>query len=65
MSKVKSLHDEEPSETNRYTWPQRRPQRKTKASRPKGKKKGLSKWQKLVVEACQSDDEKRAVASSG
>ncbi len=64
---MKGLH-EEPKETKPQSVPrllQRKPQKSAKGSRSRRKKKGLNEWQKLVVEACQDEDEKNAVASIG
>ena len=65
---MKGIH-EEPKETKPQLsfsdLPQRKPQRSANTSRPRRKEKGLNKWQKFVLEACQDEDEKRAVASAG
>ena len=66
INQVKGLH-EVPKETKQQQFlrpaRQGKPQKSAKGSKTGRKKEALSKWKKQLLEACENEDEVKAVAS--
>ena len=66
INKAKGCGEEPKVTKQQLLFPQRKPRKSvTGYNGTRRKKEGLSKWQKELLEVCENEDEKKAVASIG